>query len=51
VGVAGAFDVPFGHLAFDEAGVGAWSSAGVEAAAELGEGVTPGPFNEAGAVY
>jgi len=32
VGVVGSFDVPFGHLAFDESGVGAVSPGRVEAA-------------------
>ncbi len=37
-----AFDVPFGHLAFDEAGVGAEPSGGVEASGELDDDSAPG---------
>ena len=36
-----AFDVLFGHLAFDDAGVGAEASERVEAAAEHDDGVPP----------
>ncbi|MCP4304470.1 MAG: hypothetical protein GY788_06240 [bacterium] len=37
-----AFDVPFGHLGFDEAGVGAEPSGGVEASGELDDDSAPG---------
>jgi hypothetical protein len=36
-----AFDVPFGHLALDEAWVGAVPSHRVQASAELDDGVAP----------
>ena len=39
--VAGAFDVPFRHLAFDESRVGPFASDGVEAVNEEAEGVAP----------
>ena len=35
--VLGSFDVPFGHLAFDEAGVGSLPTGRVQAARELHE--------------
>ncbi len=40
--VAVAFDVPFGHLAFDEAGVGAEPSSRVETSGELGDNASLG---------
>ena len=42
VAVSGAFDVPSGHLAFDETGVGAEPSGGVESGGELGDELAPG---------
>ena len=41
VGVVGAFDVPFGHLAFDDAGCGADPSGGVESAEQPGQETLP----------
>jgi hypothetical protein len=37
--MVGAFDVPFGVFAFDDAGVGPWSAGGQEAGDEFGDGV------------
>jgi hypothetical protein len=39
--MAGAFDVPFGHLAFDESRVRAISSFRVESSTEQHDGVAP----------
>ena len=41
VGVSGAFDVPFGHLALDQSGGGSVAAERVETAAELDDGVSP----------
>jgi hypothetical protein len=41
VGVSGPFDVPLGHLAFDQSRVGSVPPDRVEAAAELHDGMTP----------
>ena len=40
-GVVGAFDVPFGHFAFDDVRVGSLSAGGVESPAEFSYGVGP----------
>ena len=45
VGVVGAFDVPLGHLAFDQARVGPMASPGVEPAAQECDRVPPGPVS------
>ena len=37
----GAFDVPFGHLAFDDAGIGTTSPDRVESLHDEGDGVAP----------
>ena len=39
--MVGAFDVPFGHLAFDDAGCGADPSGGVESAEQPGQETLP----------
>ena len=39
--MTGAFDVPFGHLAFDDAGIGPVSSDRVESLHDEGDGVAP----------
>lgn len=41
VGVSGSFDVPFGHFAFDEAGVGAVAAGRVESPAQHHDGSGP----------
>jgi hypothetical protein len=41
VGVSGAFDVPSGHLAFDESRVRAVSPGGVETTAQQDQGACP----------
>ncbi len=43
-GVAGAFDLPLGHLALDESGVGSEPPHRVQTPAQLDDGVRPGPF-------
>ena len=42
VAVVGSFDVPFHHLAFDDARVGSVAPGRVEASPEGGDGVAPG---------
>ncbi len=44
-GVSGSFDVPFGHLAFDEAGVGASSTGRVETATQFNDCSFPAAFS------
>ena len=45
VGVAGAFDLPLWHLAFDQPGAGSEPAGGVDSPAEQGEGVGPEPVS------
>ena len=44
VDVAGSFDVPFGHLAFDESWAGPHSAGGVEPLAQQRDCVGPRPI-------
>ena len=47
VGMAGSLDVPFGHLAFDDAGLRAGFAGWVESVKEPGDGLFPDDFEGA----